>query len=257
MGQYKTNIQRDKMSRQESKHPPRHGHVAVPLMEDNYARGNQTNSFMTSNTAEMPPRQRFAGREMKDNGGKTEHGYSFVQLIFGVIMLVIGLKYQPSSGEGYITDDKTDPSSKVIEERDPCPNGAANYLYIAGICILAANLVNIVAKASHFLAERDGKISCCEKCGLCIMGAASGVMAAVDFAMLIWGSVVVFGAWSSWTPDYAVYAAAPDDYNYCAYEPMMWAFGILITKWVMIPLVFLVVCCCGTLCACCFFKASD
>ena len=46
------------------------------------------------------------------------------------------------------------------------------------------------------------------------------------------GSVVVFGAWSSWTPDYAVYAAAPDDYNYCAYEPMMWAFGILITKWV-------------------------
>ena len=33
---------------------------------------------------------------------------------------------------------------------------------------------------------KDGKISCCEKCGLCIMGAASGVMAAVDFCMLIW-----------------------------------------------------------------------
>ena len=62
------------MSRQESKQPPRQGHVAVPLMEDKYARGNQGNSFMNSNTADMHPRQRFAGREMKDNGGKTEHG---------------------------------------------------------------------------------------------------------------------------------------------------------------------------------------
>ena len=42
----------------------------------------------------------------------------------------------------------------IVVCRDPCPNGAANYLFIAGICILAANLVNIVAKASQYLAER-------------------------------------------------------------------------------------------------------
>ena len=33
---------------------------------------------------------------------------------------------------------------------------------------------------------QDGKISGCEKCGLCIFRTASGIMAAVDFAMLIW-----------------------------------------------------------------------
>ena len=46
------------------------------------------------------------------------------------------------------------------------------------------------------------------------------------------GSVVVFGAWATWTDDYEKFLADPDIYNYCAYEPMMWAFGILVTKWV-------------------------
>ena len=46
------------------------------------------------------------------------------------------------------------------------------------------------------------------------------------------GSIVVFGAWATWTDDYDKFLADPDIYNYCAYEPMMWAFGILVTKWV-------------------------
>merc|ERR1719206_711910 len=209
----------------------RQGHVSVPLMEER-------------------------GAERGDKGGHTEKGYSFVQLIFGVVMLVIGLKYQPGSAAGYITDD-SDPDNPVVQERDPCPNGAANYLFIAGICILVASLVNIISKASQYIAEQDGKISGCEKCGLCIFRTASGIMAAVDFAMLIWGSVIVFGAWSSWTDDYQLYSANPDSYNYCQYEPMMFAFCILIIKWVLVPLIFLLVCCCGTLCACCFFNATD
>ena len=47
------------------------------------------------------------------------------------------------------------------------------------------------------------------------------------------GSIVVFGAWATWTDDYDKFLADPDIYNYCAYEPMMWAFGILVTKWVI------------------------
>ena len=75
-------------------------------------------------------------------------------------------------------------------------------------------------------------MSCCEKCGLWLLGGASGLMAVVDVVMLIWGSVVVFGAWATWTDDFDKFLADPDIYNYCAYEPMMWAFGILVTKWV-------------------------
>ena len=46
------------------------------------------------------------------------------------------------------------------------------------------------------------------------------------------GSVVVFGAWASWTDDYDEYVADTENKNYCAYEPMMYAFVILIIKWV-------------------------
>ena len=46
------------------------------------------------------------------------------------------------------------------------------------------------------------------------------------------GSVVVFGAWSSWTDDYDEYAAQPEIFNYCANTPMMFAFVILLLKWV-------------------------
>ena len=45
--------------------------------------------------------------------------------------------------------------------------------------------------------------------------------------------MVVFGAWASWTDDYDEYVADPENKNYCAYEPMMYAFVILIIKWVM------------------------
>ena len=44
----------------------------------------------------------------------------------------------------------------------------------------------------------------------------------VEFGLLIWGSVVVFGAWATW--DY--------DERKCPYSPMMFAFVLLILKWV-------------------------
>ena len=61
---------------------------------------------------------------------------------------------------------------------------------------------------------------------------SSGVMTIIDFVMLIWGSVVVFGAWATWTDDLEKYNADKDGLNYCEYNPMMFAFVILLIKWV-------------------------
>ena len=46
------------------------------------------------------------------------------------------------------------------------------------------------------------------------------------------GSVVVFGSWASWTDDYEEYLSDVEVFNYCAHTPMMFAFIILLLKWV-------------------------
>ena len=57
-------------------------------------------------------------------------------------------------------------------------------------------------------------------------------MIIVQLVMLIWGSVVVFGAWATWTDDLDAYKANMDTLNYCEYQPMIFAFSILLIKWV-------------------------
>eukprot|EP00090_Calanus_glacialis_P015274 TRINITY_DN24135_c0_g1_i1.p1 TRINITY_DN24135_c0_g1~~TRINITY_DN24135_c0_g1_i1.p1 ORF type:complete len:211 (-),score=52.58 TRINITY_DN24135_c0_g1_i1:59-691(-) len=158
----------------------------------------------------------------------TEKGYSLLQIIFGITMIIIGVKYG-----------------------DPCPNGAAFFLYVGGICLLLTNILNILSKLFLVQAVKDGKITSFETCGIWLLLAASGAMVIVDLVILIWGSVVVFGAWSSWTDDYDEYAAQPEIFNYCAYTPMVFAFVILLLKWILIPLMFVIVFCCGCLGACC------
>ena len=54
----------------------------------------------------------------------------------------------------------------------------------------------------------------------------------IEFAMIIWGSVVVFGAWGSWTWKWEEYNNNTDDMNFCEYTPMVFAFVLLIFKWV-------------------------
>ena len=44
--------------------------------------------------------------------------------------------------------------------------------------------------------------------------------------------MVVFGAWATWTDDLVKYNADKDGLNYCEYNPMMFAFVILLIKWV-------------------------
>ena len=47
----------------------------------------------------------------------------------------------------------------------------------------------------------------------------------VEIVLLIWGSVVVFGAWPTWT-------LGRDRRSHCPYSPMMFAFVLLILGWV-------------------------
>eukprot|EP00092_Neocalanus_flemingeri_P046733 GFUD01052682.1.p1 GENE.GFUD01052682.1~~GFUD01052682.1.p1 ORF type:complete len:215 (-),score=51.47 GFUD01052682.1:114-758(-) len=201
--------------------------------------------------------------EQKTNAEKTEKGYSLIQIILGVIMLYIGLHHLPAATEvdtvATTISEETAAETAPLpsEESDPCPNGAAYYLYVAGIVILVTNLVSIVSRISKYLAMKDGTIDCGEACGLGFLSFALLVLFIADIAMLIWGSVLVFGAWSTWTDDYATYAAAPEELNYCAYQPMMTAFVILIIKWVLIPLLMALICCCGCLCACFGIKAAS
>ena len=48
-----------------------------------------------------------------------------------------------------------------------------------------------------------------------------------ELSCIIWGSVVVFGAYKDWTYDVEKYGD-----NFCEYTPMMFAFVFLIIKWV-------------------------
>ena len=152
--------------------------------------------------------------EFKQNSKTSEKGYSIVQVILGGVMVVIGSNY---------TEDNL------------CPNGAAWWLLIAGICLLASNLIIGLAKMYKKCAERDGKIDCGEKIVM-VVNSFSGVMTIVDFAVLIWGSIVVFGAWANWTDDLNAYKANPEELNFCALYPMMTAFVTLILGWVLITI---------------------
>ena len=101
-------------------------------------------------------------------------------------------------------------------------------------------------------AERDGKIDCGEKVDMALISFSSSLIFIVNFAVLIWGSVVVFGAWSNWTDDFNAYKANPEEMNFCEYTPMMTAFVILLP--VMIAITLCCACCCGMLGVSCIIK---
>jgi len=153
-----------------------------------------------------------------EQGEKSQSGYSFLQIIIGALMLWQGLKNQPYS--------------------DTCPNGAAEYLYIAGILLLVLNLMGLIGVIAQKCAMKDGKVTCGEQCGLNFLSFITGMMWLGDLGLAIWGSVVVFGAYSTWT--YDLKAAAKDD-TYCDYTCFMFAFVLLILRWLIMPFAI----CCG------------
>ena len=79
---------------------------------------------------------------------------------------------------------------------------------------------------------------------------SSIMMIIMETAMIIWGSVFVFGAWANWTDDLDKYLhntwATNPNLNFCEYTPMMTAFVILLLK---VPVTIAILCfsawCCG------------
>jgi len=159
----------------------------------------------------------------KSAGDKTNQGYGGVSIILGACMVWQGVKH----GED-------------------CPNGAAHFLYVGGIITLIVNGLGILAEVSQKIAMKDGKISGGEKCGLFLLSGMKGVMALVNLIVTIWGSIVVFAAYTFWS-------YAEEDIgkaHYCPYTPMVFAFAILIIQWILIPVV--IGCAClATICALC------
>jgi len=192
--------------------------------------------------------EKLNSEEFKQNTQNNEKGYSIIQLILGAVMVAIGYQNLPVE---YRFSEEAIQELSVEEKRDPCPNGAAYWLYIAGILLLVANFMNGWSKFYKWCAERDGKVDKCEKFNMMVNSFSTGCMTIVDFAMLIWGSVVVFGAWATWTDNYEEYEKDPENMNYCMNQPMMTAFVILILKWVLIPCMIVLSCLCGCCCACC------
>jgi len=144
---------------------------------------------------------------------------SVLQIAQGIAMVVIGQLH--------------------IDPAD-CNNGAAQYLLYGGIALLVLNVVTLVGGCARQLAMKDGKITASENCGLCVLGLLTGVLGITYLVILIWGSVVVFSSWPDWT------ATDLTSEDYCKELPMHFAFGILVTAWVMIPLM-----CCGCICITC------
>merc|ERR1711981_428185 len=110
------------------------------------------------------------------------------------------------------------PVSEPSELRDPCPNGAADWLYTAGICLLVSSIL--------LPCIIGGVMAGAWPLGIFLVG-----LVIMEFSILIWGSVVVFGAYKDWTYDVKKYSD-----NYCEYTPMVFAFVILIMKWVSMGL---------------------
>merc|ERR1712018_820562 len=78
--------------------------------------------------------EKMNSEEFKNNAQHSEKGYSFVGLIFGAVMVAVGYWNLPIEYRNW--GDLSELSEE--EKRDPCPNGAAYWMYIAGILALVA-----------------------------------------------------------------------------------------------------------------------
>ena len=82
-----------------------------------------------------------------------------------------------------LSEDSVPPPPK-----DLCPNGAAYYLYVAGIVLLVSNLIRVVFAVAKYLAKLDGKINRGEACCLWLIILCQVVVSIADVVILIWVS---------------------------------------------------------------------
>jgi len=165
--------------------------------------------------------------EPEKKKSKSTGSQSFLQLIIGGIMLGFGISYQ-----------------------DDCENGATDYLITGGAIIIAANILPFITAIVIVLAVCDDHISKSESCVIKILLFVQSCLPLVSFGVTIWGSIVVFSAYSNWTYDVEK-AGLPD---YCAKPPFDCAFVLLIINWVALPIMLVCLCCTMCCAACCIAK---
>lgn len=137
---------------------------------------------------------------------------NLVQCVLGIVMLSIGGVYYPE-----------------------CNFDATTYLVVGGAIMLITNILSIVAILTPF--EWDDKLT----------KSLTPMIGLVQFGIFLWGTIVVFGSYSSWTYD----VGSNDEKYYCAYTPYLFAFVLLIIKWVLLPFILALCCCCACLAVCC------
>jgi len=120
-----------------------------------------------------------------------------------------------------------------VDDKD---GSATQFLKVGGSVLLVSNALKILSYLTK--CECDDKI-------------ADFVTPLLDFAyfiVVIWGSVIVFGAYS------AIDYENAELETYCPKAPFQFAFIYLICYWIFLPLA----CCCGAMACCCkmFAKMS-
>jgi len=158
------------------------------------------------------------GMDAKKN--KKPHVCSnLVQCVAGIVML--------SVGAAYFND---------------CTFDATTYLVVGGTIMLVSNLLSIVAIMTP--CECDDKLA----------KALTPLIGLVQFCIFLWGTIIVFGYYSTWSYDIDSVTNTSDGEDkiyYCNYTPYMFAFVLLILKWVLLPCILVACCCCSCLAACC------
>ena len=161
---------------------------------------------------------------------KVKLRYSILQIILASVMIGIGASFNGK-----------------VDKEEICPNGASWWLLTAGIVLLGLNVLNVTTKIYRTSVLDHRNNSCAAKCGFKILLISSIVMTIVDAVMIIWGAILVFGNFGSWTYNVDQYRRNMEDLNYCPYTPMMTAFVILIVKFILLPSMIIMLC----LCTCC------
>ena len=169
-----------------------------------------------------------------------------VTISVGIVMTVIGYNYTWKYHKGK--------DGVMADEDNLCPNGAAWWLWICGICILVMQFIQELLITTLLNGERI-TLRVVQKSKGSFFYYLFAVTFIASIAIFIWGTVVVFGAWANWTDDFETFKANPVKMNFCERIPMMTAFAILffylgLTLW----LAFFFACCCpGITClfACC------
>ena len=105
------------------------------------------------------------------------------------------------------------------ELRDPCPNQAATWLLVMGLCLMLTHAVVIWTDCKFMFGDLTWLL-----------------LFILDFCLLIWGSILVFSRYPTWTKDWKLAQDCPG-LNYCEKLPMITACVSVIFIWIFVVMI--------------------